>query len=124
MMVSTPHIHINWIRLLDHIRLVSGRLVDTTAVICVEEVLVIVLVSLPLREQKADDQDDGDQNEAEGVVVDAEGLSSALTTWLIACQRTEVQRPVHAEHRLRVGRLRVESYSSCSHRRRDRLNLK
>ena len=93
------------------------------AVVGVEEVLIIVLVTLPLVEREADRKDNHDQDDAERVIVDTEGLARTLTARLIARQRTEVQRAVYAEHRLCVCRLRLESHSSCCGRRWNRLDL-
>ena len=93
------------------------------AVVGVEEVLIIVLVTLPLVEREADRKDNHDQDDAERVIVDTEGLARTLTARLIARQRTEVQRAVYAEHRLCVYRLRLESHSSCCGRRWNRLDL-
>ena len=93
------------------------------AVVGVEEVLIIVLVTLPLVEREADRKDNHDQDDAERVIVDTEGLARTLTARLIARQRTEVQRAVYAEHRLCVSRLRLESHSSCCGRRWNRLDL-
>ena len=93
------------------------------AVVGVEEILIIVLVTLPLVEREADRKDNHDQDDAERVIVDTEGLARTLTARLIARQRTEVQRAVYAEHRLCVCRLRLESHSSCCGRRWNRLDL-
>ena len=98
-------------------------LVSAPALVGVEEVLIIVLVTLPLVEREADRKDNHDQDDAERVIVDTEGLARTLTARLIARQRTEVQRAVYAEHRLCVCRLRLESHSSCCGRRWNRLDL-
>ena len=93
---------------------------DAAAIVGVEEVLIIVLVTLPLAEREENRTDNPDQDHAERVIVDTEGLARTLTARLIARQRTEVQPAVYAEHRLCVCRLRLESHKSCCGRRWNR----
>ena len=61
---------------------VAQILVVPSAVVRVKEIVVIVLVFLPLSERAADGENDKEEDIAEGIVVDAQGLAGALTAGL------------------------------------------
>ena len=70
---------------------VGQLLIVAARVVRVEEVIVVVLVVLPLREEQANDDRNGEEDAEERGVVDAKRLAGALTTRLVACETRRVQ---------------------------------
>jgi len=77
-------------------------------VVRVEEVIVVVLVVLPLREEHANDDRNGEEDAEERGVVDAKRLAGALTTRLVAREGTEVEATADADHALGMSGLGVQ----------------
>mmetsp|Transcript_25882 Transcript_25882/g.83606 ORF Transcript_25882/g.83606 Transcript_25882/m.83606 type:complete len:215 (+) Transcript_25882:211-855(+) len=88
---------------------VALHLVETARVVGVEEVIVVVLVRLPLGKQTEDGDRHDEQHAKKGVLADAQRLSGALTTRLIARERAKIQRASGARPRLGRDHLGVGS---------------
>merc|ERR1740129_2495109 len=95
--------------------------VHSPRLVCVEEILVVVLVSLPLSPSEADNEDAAKEDKSERVVVDAESLPRALATWLVSRKGTKVESSIDTQDGLSMSCLRMEGDRSRV-RRGDRLD--